>query len=561
MCVPSPSPTLAALHFAVASEDATAAEVLLRFRADPDASDGDMQTPLVVATTRCERLHLALLLLQHGASAGVRTHSRGLTPLMQVAAWSSVLPESATMAVSTLLRRSADAEVTDRFGSTALHVACRKGAPAIIVALCDGGASPLAQDDDGLYPLQLLVERCAKHPDSIELVGAIKAMLAAEPLAAAALDYGDASALHSLCLHASIEKTVPAAAIAALLTASADLTLEEEGGFTPAHFAAQAGGDVAKALLAELRKAPGAQPAFWAALDLAKQRDTSNRKYLARRGGHNRIPLEERQNVLRGNNTLQGITSRLREGRSRRVVALLGAGASTAAGIPDYRSATGLWTSSSYQQLFSPEGFEAEPEKFWTEKALVFKGRQPTKAHKFLAALAQRDLLLRVFTQNIDGLEVAAGVPPHLVIECHGSFRQIICSANAAHVHGAGCLEEVLERVSAGAPAPRCAMCGALVRPGIVWFGESLPQDFVQHAGADLWDCDLLLVLGTSLTVYPVAGLVNQVQPLTPRLLINREAVGPWRSGGAQYQYRDVFCEADCDAGTAELAQLLGWSL
>jgi len=548
-----------ALHFAVASGDATGVDALLRFKANPNAADGDKQTPLMVATSKESRGDLALLLLQHGADPAVRSASRGTTPLMQVAVWSEV---GGTELVPALLQASADAEATDRFGSTALHIACRKGSPAVVTSLCKGGASPLAQDNDGLYPLQLLIERCANEPSSTELADAVGAMLAAEPLAATALDYGDASALHSLCLFASLNKTIPIAAMRSLLAASADPSLEEEGGFTPAHFAARAGGEVTAQLLAELQKAPNVSPAFWSSLDLSKKRDDSNRKYLARRGGHNRISIEERRAVLQGNRTLAGIADRLRDGRSKRVVVLLGAGASTAAGIPDYRSNTGLWTNSRSQRIFSPEGFESDPDTFWREKAALFKGAQPTKTHKFLAALSQRGLLLRVFTQNIDGLEVAAGVPQDQVIECHGSFRRIRCSTNATHEHGVESLDALLEAVMAGASAPRCAQCESLVRPGIVWFGEPLTHAFCMRSGTDLWDCDLLMVLGTSLSVYPVAGLVSNTQPLTPRLLINREAVGPWRaSTREEYAYRDVLCEQECDVGVEELARLLGWTL
>merc|ERR1712019_311771 len=100
---------------------------------------------------------------------------------------------------------------------------------------------------------------------------------------------------------------------------------------------------------------------FWTTVDLCKKRGTSNRKYLARRGGHHRIPLETRKAVLYDNISLASVARRILEGRSRKIVALIGAGASTAAGIPDFRSPSGLWSQEATRQLFSSEGFHANP--------------------------------------------------------------------------------------------------------------------------------------------------------------------------------------------------------
>merc|ERR1712025_862591 len=117
-----------------------------------------------------------------------------------------------------------------------------------------------------------------------------------------------------------------------------------------------------------------------------------------------------------------------------------------------------------------------------------------------------------------------------------------VCSENRAHSVQHGLIQ-------AGASdtwkAPRCA-CGALLRPDIVFFGEPLPGDFATHSGEDMHECDLLIVIGTALSVYPVAGLVSRVSPLTPRLLINREAVGVWRSCDANTEnFRDVFWQGE----------------
>mmetsp|Transcript_66124 Transcript_66124/g.166764 ORF Transcript_66124/g.166764 Transcript_66124/m.166764 type:complete len:723 (+) Transcript_66124:122-2290(+) len=551
------------LHFAVGGADVEVVKRLLHARADLEATNGDGATPLVTATEKEARWPVAKLLLQNGTSANVKTHSRGLTPLMQVICWSSSRgPE----AVQLLLRMGADVAEIDRFGSTALHAACRLAPPETIAALCGCFADPLAQDNDGLYPLQLLTERCAKAPDDSALVElAMAAILTAAQGAAVVKDFGDFTALHTLCLHAGMHKTVPHGALRKLLAARADPLAEEEGGWTPVHFAAQAGGEVSDALISEIcMAAAGRALDGWAAVDLGKKRDASNRKYLSRRGGHHRIPLEDRLGVLQGDLSLAGVAQRLQSGRSRRVVALIGAGASTSAGIPDFRSpGTGLWANAETTRIFSQQGFHSEPERFWRHAAGVFLGRQPTPVHRFLAALARGGLLQRIYTQNIDGLEVEAGVPPELLIECHGNVLRTVCDGDPSHCIPCSSIVDVLAHLNAGHSAPRCATCRALVRPDVVFFGESLPTVFGMHSGRDMQDCDLLLVIGTTLNVYPVAGLVSQALPLTPRVLFNREPVGPWRklSNEGSAVYRDVFYQGEVDDGVEELARLLGWDV
>lgn len=203
------------------------------------------------------------------------------------------------------------------------------------------------------------------------------------------------------------------------------------------------------------------------------------------------------------------------------------------------------------------EGFRANPEAFWQKSSDLFAGRSPTKTHLFLARLAEEGLLRRIYTQNIDGLEEAAGVPSEIIIECHGSAMRTVCSENRSHTVNMGPI-----RVDGSETwtAPRCS-CGALLRPDIVFFGEPLPAEFNTRSGEDLHECDLLVVIGTALSVYPVAGLVNRVTPLTPRLLINREAVGVWRSCEDNVEnYRDVLWKGECDEGSDELLRLLGWN-
>jgi len=282
---------------------------------------------------------------------------------------------------------------------------------------------------------------------------------------------------------------------------------------------------------------------------------------LSRRGGHHRIPKEDRDAVLGGDKTFEGILGRILEGQSRKIIVLLGAGASTAAGIPDFRSPMGLWSQPAMTNLFSLSGFFDEPESFWVKAHELFSGRKPTLVHKFVSQLESKGILQRVYTQNIDGLEEAAGIPLCRVVQCHGSANRLICSAVREHSVDVGPADIEQIAQTSNWRAPRCK-CGALLRPDIIFFGEPLPERFAQLHGQDFQECDLLLVIGTALSVYPVAGLVQRVGPLTPRVLINKEAVGVWTCDlDSDASYRDVLWKGDCDAGVAELARLLGWPL
>ena len=186
--------------------------------------------------------------------------------------------------------------------------------------------------------------------------------------------------------------------------------------------------------------------------------------------------------------------------------------------------------------------------------------------------LAERGKLLRCFTQNIDSLESSAGLSSEMIVAAHGNFDR-------AHVVGSG-RDVPVEEVRAaafGGPDDWSALearHGGRVKPSIVFFGENLPRRFFERAAADLPQCTLLLVLGTSLAVQPFAGLVHQVPPGTPRLLVNRERVGPWAhaayatgggGGGGAFAREeagwkeDRFFEGDCDDAVWQLCALLGW--
>lgn len=155
-----------------------------------------------------------------------------------------------------------------------------------------------------------------------------------------------------------------------------------------------------------------------------------------------------------------------------------------------------------------------------------------------------------LFTQNIDCLERAAGVPPELIVEAHGSFatqRCIDCKEPFPDVEMRQCVE------SASPPICLQKACGGLVKPDIVFFGEQLPSAFFNNATVPQ-EADLVIVAGTSLTVHPFAGLPRLARDRVPRLLFNKERVGDFGT-----RADDVLCLGECDDGIRKLADKLGW--
>ncbi len=198
--------------------------------------------------------------------------------------------------------------------------------------------------------------------------------------------------------------------------------------------------------------------------------------------------------------------------------ALTGAGVSTPSGIPDFRSPGGLWDLADPDEVASIESFRRSPEAFWSLWTWRFRHMEeaePNPVHTLLAGLEARGLLRGVITQNIDGLHARAG--SRTVLEVHGHIRSGTCLA----CRGSYPLAEVIHQAEAHG-IPFCP-CGGLIKPDVVLFGEDLTPDFARAVAA-VEEADLLLVLGTSLTVWPVAGLVPQaVARGIPVVLANRD--------------------------------------
>jgi NAD-dependent deacetylase len=174
---------------------------------------------------------------------------------------------------------------------------------------------------------------------------------------------------------------------------------------------------------------------------------------------------------------------------------------SAASGVPTFRGAGGLWKNRNAQQLATPEAFEQDPVLVWEWYAWrrqVIAGCEPNAGHRAIAGWSQHPGFTLV-TQNVDGLHERAGTQN--VVRYHGSIWTLRCTGRC----GASEWDDL--SVPLVRLPPLCPSCGALARPGVVWFGESIPSDAVRAAQAAT-ACDMFLSVGTSSVVYPAAGLV-----------------------------------------------------
>ena len=204
---------------------------------------------------------------------------------------------------------------------------------------------------------------------------------------------------------------------------------------------------------------------------------------------------------------------------SRNTVVLTGAGVSTESGIPDFRSDAGLWGEVDPMDVASAEGYAADTARFyrfWAQKFGAIATASPGPTHRFLADLESAKGLSCLVTQNIDGLHQKAG--SQNVVEAHGSFREARC-LSCGQREG---IATVFAR--AGERAPECRKCsGRRLKPGVVLFGEMLPEEFAKGEKATD-EADVLVAMGSSLGVYPVAGLVARAIRAGARtFIVNRD--------------------------------------
>lgn len=207
--------------------------------------------------------------------------------------------------------------------------------------------------------------------------------------------------------------------------------------------------------------------------------------------------------------------------QSTRVVVLTGAGISTDSGIPDFRGPQGVWTKNpEAERMATLQHYMADPDvrgRAWQSRLhSPAWTAQPNAGHRALVVLERRGILDTLITQNIDGLHQMAGSSPERVVEIHGTMREINCMMCGERTP----TERVLERVRAGEDDPACRSCGGILKTATISFGQSLVQRDLMRAEEAARRCDLMLAVGSTLSVFPVAGVVPVAKDSGARVVI-----------------------------------------
>ena len=208
---------------------------------------------------------------------------------------------------------------------------------------------------------------------------------------------------------------------------------------------------------------------------------------------------------------------------ARRIVAFTGAGISTESGMPDFRSPGGIW--SRYQPIMFQDFVNSAESRreAWRRKIgsdLEIGELRPNQGHYALAQLHTEGRLLAVITQNIDGLHQKSGIPDELIIEIHGNSNYATCLSCAKRFE----LSEVFTEFERTGEGPECDACGGLIKTATISFGQPMPTDGMMRADEVIHGCDLFLVLGTSLVVFPAASFPLAAKEAGAKVaIINRE--------------------------------------
>eukprot|EP00004_Rigifila_ramosa_P025482 TRINITY_DN7625_c0_g1_i1.p1 TRINITY_DN7625_c0_g1~~TRINITY_DN7625_c0_g1_i1.p1 ORF type:complete len:663 (-),score=151.54 TRINITY_DN7625_c0_g1_i1:70-2058(-) len=590
------TPLMAAcLHPEGTSARARIVASLLSAGADIDAAAGDGSTALHISATRHLSPEVVRVLLKAQADTDCVT-AFGSTPLLEACGRGRA--KVVTEFISLCADKPSVWAAQDYDGMTVLHACVRA------LRTSERQKQQWKQQKRNEMPIRFPVNLVPETTttDALQVLGMLLQAVNSrgEKLVNVnGVDYGDGNVLHTLVWTPLSEGLVKS--VEMLLLNKCDVTAEYEHAWTPLHIlhncrkeAESAGENQQVQYCSKLIDLISSHcpPDFLEKFDPNKPRVLSNEKYEERKGPENRIPPEIRRSVLFGDVSVTGLAKRIlagpvqvseSKGRRRaalkkeadrkekteipetpqksRVVVLVGAGVSVNAGLPDFRGQQGIYKQehSPLRDAFSLECVLERPKDFahaaFSLFGAVFRDElQPTLSHKFLKLLDQEGYLLRVFTQNIDLLEEKAGISPEKIVYAHGNLKTASC---------AKCGEKVTKdyfwkNIEQSLPA-FCPVCQGPVRPDIVFFGEPLSSHFLSQKQIDFPRCDILIVMGTTLSVYPFAGLVNEVGHLVPRLLLNKEAVGPFaKLTERKSNFRDLAIIDDCDKGVLQLAESLG---
>ena len=204
---------------------------------------------------------------------------------------------------------------------------------------------------------------------------------------------------------------------------------------------------------------------------------------------------------------------------AERMVFFTGAGISTESGLPDYRGPNGVWTTGKIPTVGDMPRSDRARLDFWRQRRAMYpymRSRQPNAGHVAIADLVASQQAIAVITQNIDGLHQRSGIPADRVIELHGSTLRLRCVPNSHYVDG----DDVQELLEQGVIDPRCPDCGGELRSDTVLFGESLPKPALEMAARVSSIADVMVIVGSSLVVYPAAQLPQIARDRGAKLVI-----------------------------------------
>jgi NAD-dependent deacetylase len=208
---------------------------------------------------------------------------------------------------------------------------------------------------------------------------------------------------------------------------------------------------------------------------------------------------------------------------SQRAVVFTGAGISTESGIPDFRSPGGVWDNFKPIDFGDFMGSEEVRREYWRRKFAteeVVTSAEPNAGHKAIARLVATGRVSAVITQNIDGLHQASGIPENRIIELHGNTTYAACLSCRTRYD----LSPIREAFRDDETIPICAQCGGIVKPGTISFGQPMPREEMEKAAKETKACDLFIVIGSSLVVYPAAGFPEMAaNDGAPLVILNRE--------------------------------------
>ncbi|EPZ33665.1 Sirtuin family, catalytic core small domain-containing protein [Rozella allomycis CSF55] len=263
------------------------------------------------------------------------------------------------------------------------------------------------------------------------------------------------------------------------------------------------------------------------------------------------LPKHQKRKKLSHVNSISDVVRLLSD--KKNILVLTGAGISVSCGIPDFRSENGIYKrlKDEYdlpepEVMFDIDYFKYDPRPFYSFAKELYPGNYtPSITHYFIRLLELQSKLLRNYTQNIDTLEQVAGI--ERVIQCHGSFASATCLNCSQKFSSEDIRAEVFNGV-----VPKCSTCEqGVIKPDIVFFGEKLPSTFDDALNSDKIQVDLVIVIGSSLKVQPVASILEYIPPNVPQVYINRET--------CRHHEFDVELLGNCDEIIVNLCQMAGW--